>query len=145
MPPPLPSQVNRGDPITAELVNGLLDEVRRLRTQLDAMSTDGAGWLVRGIVEGRTITGSGTPTGALASEVTYTIRLLGRDQVETFGADRLFGRPVADDSAKLVPAAVGSRALVAVFPNGGSTATGGGAWVVLAMVDERLAFAECAP
>lgn len=145
MPPPLPNRVNPGDPITAELVNGLLEEVRRLRTQVENLTGDGAGWLVRGIVEGVSLTGTGTPTGALASEVTYTIRLLGRNQVETFGAARLFGRPVADDSAKLVPAAVGSRALVAVFPNGGSTATGGGAWVVLAMVDERLAFAECEP
>lgn len=140
----LPTSVAAGEAISAAMFNALLAEVRRLGQRLEAVP-EGAGWLERGIIEGRTITGSGTPLACLPSEVTYTVRLLGRNITETFGATRLFRRPVLGDTAKIVPAAVGSRVWVGVFPDGGTGAAGGGAWVVQALVDETIGFAECEP
>lgn len=147
--PGLPADVRMGDAIRARDWNAVLEVVEQLTRRLEKLegvardAAAGLDTMVMGYVvavtdaAGRDLA-AGVPVAP--SVIRYTVRPLGcpaTGECDVARAVPRWGRPVVGDTAKVVPAAVGSEAIVWRYPDGE------GGWLSRVMVCEGLKFGGC--
>lgn len=116
--------------ISAESFNRLIDAIEQTNRRLDLLEQRDLNGPFRGRVEavdpGPSFATIGTGE-AIASECSYTIRVLSRPELAPLvGLQPELGRTVAADSVLIAPAAVGQPCTVWRVPNGDGTY----AWVL---------------
>lgn len=141
---PIRERFRPGDRLPAATVNAMLDALDAAGVDLGRlMGATGSGrhpGRLLATVERVHRTDGGAPgTPVRRSQRRYDLRVLGRPGPEGLVAavDPAWGCPAADDSVRVVPAAVGDRCFIERFPDGE------GRLILAAYVQERLTGRAC--
>ena len=136
--------------LDARLINGLVEELRQLRSEVNTLKAqaDGLPMILRvTVVEVSVSPSPAVGEDPLPSTVTYTVRPLGGDDdgsIDVPGLRPWVGGVVADDSVGIRPAAIGERGLLIRYPRADQDGPDGGVFDTVLILPEMIRWSDCA-